>query len=149
MSQIIQQVSADLKDAMRAKDKERTGALRMLRAAFIEAQKSGRGEVTDDDAVQILRRLYKQREDAAQTYDAGGRPELAEGERAEMVIIEGYLPKLADEATTLTWVKAAIAETGAADPKQIGRVMGAVMKAHKGEVDGKLARSLIAAELGG
>lgn len=136
----------DLKSAMKAKDKPRVGALRMLRAAMIEADKSG-SELNDDAAVAILRKLKKQRLDAAQTYSDAEREDLAAAEQAEADLIDTYLPQLADEGRTRTWVREAIATSGATGAHQLGMVMGALMKAHKGEIDAGLARKLIAAEL--
>jgi len=136
----------DMKTAMRAKDKPRLGALRMLRAAMIEAEKSGKA-LTDDGAVAILRKLKKQRLDAADTYRKGEREDLAEAELFEAGVIDTYLPQLADEGQTLVWVKEAIASSGATAPNQLGMAMGALMKAHKGQVDGGLARKLLASEL--
>ncbi len=141
-------IVADLKIAMKARDKPRVGALRMLRAAMIEAEKSGK-ELTDEVALAILRRTRKQRIDAAGSYREGGREDLAAAEEAEADLIDTYLPSLADEVQTLTWVKEAIAATGASSPKELGKVMGALMRAHKGEVDGGLARKLLSSELNG
>jgi uncharacterized protein YqeY len=75
-------------------------------------------------------------------YDQGNRSDLAEIERQELVVLETFLPSLADEATTTTWVQAAIAQSGAAGPGDMGRVMGALMGAHKGEVDGGMAKNI-------
>ena len=136
------QVSQALKEAMLAKDKARTGALRMIRAALLEAEKSGK-ETNEAAAQAILRRLVKQRQDAAEQYSQAGRQELADAELAEIDVIEEFLPKLADEATTRKWVEEAIAKTGATEMKELGRVMGALMGAHKGEMDGALARRLV------
>ena len=77
-----------------------------------------------------------------------GRSDRADAERAERAVIESFLPKLADEATTRAWVDAAIAESGATSAKDLGKVMGALMKAHKADVDGNLARRLAAERLG-
>lgn len=145
---LVTRISDDLKKAMLAKDAARVSGLRMIRAAFIELEKSGQGEVTDARAVEALRRLKKQRDDSITAYVAGGREDLAEVERAELVIIDGYLPKLADEATTAAWVAEAVAATGATSGKEMGKVMGALMKLHKDEIDGTLARSLIQKALG-
>ena len=149
MSTLVQRVSDDLKKAMLAKDAVRVNALRMVRAAFIEASKLGAGEVTEEGAVDILRRIRKQRVDSAEAYVAANRADLAEAETADISIIDEYLPKLADEATTLEWVKAAIAASGATSVKQMGKVIGLVMKDHKGDADGALVRTLIERELGG
>ena len=150
MSTLVQRVSDDLKKAMLAKDAARVNALRMVRAAFIEASKKpNAGEVTDEIAVEILRSIRKQRLDSAAEYVKGNRPDLAAGELVDVPIIDEYLPKLADEATTLEWVKAAIAASGATSVKQMGKVIGLVMKDHKGDADGALVRTLIERELGG
>lgn len=149
MSTLVETVSAELKVAMLARDAARTGALRMIRAAFIELAKDGKGEVTDERCVETLRRLRKQREDSIQSYEQAGRADLAEVERAEMAIVDSLLPRLADEATTLEWVRAAIAETGATSAREMGKAMGALMKAHKADIDAGLARLLLTRELGG
>jgi uncharacterized protein YqeY len=140
---IVDDVTQQMKDAMRAKDKVRLGALRMMRSAFIEAMKAdGSDTLADDKAVPILRRMEKQRRESIAAYEAGDRSDLAAIEKAELAIIEAFLPSLADEATTTQWVEAAIAKSGAAGPADMGRVMGAIMGAHKGEVDGKLAKNI-------
>ena len=140
---ISDNVSQQMKDAMRAKDKVRLGALRMMRSAFIEAMKAdGSDTLADDKAIPILRRLEKQRRESISAFEQGGRADLAEIEHAELAVIEAFLPSLADEATTTTWVQAAIAQAGASGPGDMGRVMGAIMGAHKGEVDGRLAKDI-------
>ncbi len=145
---LVEQVTAKMKDAMRARDKPRTSALRMIRAAFIDAAKEGKGEVTDDRARTILKRIRKQRLEAAKSYEDAGRPEQAASERAEVAIADEFLPSLADEATTLGWVREAIAASGATTRREMGKVMGALMRGHKAEVDAGLARRLIDVELG-
>ncbi len=139
-------IVADLKTAMKAKDKPRVGALRLIRASMIEAEKSGKA-LTDEVALAILRRTRKQRLDAASSYREADRVDLAEAEEYDATLIDTYLPQLADEAQTLAWVREAIATTGATGPRELGKAMGALMRAHKGEVDGGLARKLLAAEL--
>jgi len=144
---IADTVNEQMKTAMRAKDKERLAALRFIRAAIIEEQKTGKGDVTDDMIVALMRRMVKQRVDAAATYRQGEREDLAAKEEGEMKVIAEFLPQLADEATTRNWVDEAIAASGANSMREMGKAMGALMKAHKGEVDGKLARQLIQAAL--
>jgi hypothetical protein len=146
---LIDQVSDELKKSMLARDAPRTTGLRMIRAAFIELQKEGKGEVTDERCLEALRRLKKQREDSIQAYEAGNRPDLAEQEKVELAIIDGFLPKLADEEQTRVWVKEAIAASGATSPREMGKAMGALMKAHKADVDAGIARKLLERELGG
>jgi hypothetical protein len=146
---ILETVNDQLKQAMRAQDKPRLSALRNIRAAFVHAMKEDGAQTLSDEAcVAVLRRLAKQRIESIEAFEAGGRPEKAAAERAELALIEGFLPRLADEPTTRGWVRDAIAATGAGSPRDLGRVMGAVMKAHKDQVDGNLARRLAAELLG-
>lgn len=141
---IIDDVSAQLKEAMKARDKVRTTALRSIRAGLIEAMKAdGSDTVSDEAATTLLRRLAKQRTESIEAYEAGGREELAAQEREELAVIEAFLPKLADEATTRAWVQEAIAKTGAESMRDMGKVMGVLMGAHKGELDGKLANGIV------
>ena len=140
---IFDDVSAQMKDAMKAKDEVRLAALRGMRAAFLnECKKDNSTTLPDDVAVGLLRKLEKQRQESIDAFTSAGRADRADAERAELAVIQTFLPKLADEATTRRWVEAAIAETGASNSKDMGRVMGAVMKAHKGEVNGDLARQI-------
>jgi hypothetical protein len=140
---IFDDVNAALTAAMKAKDQPRTDALRNIRAAFLhECKKDNAKTLADEACLALLRRLEKQRQESIEAFDQGGRPELAAKERADLAVVQSFLPKLADEATTRGWVREAIAESGAAKPGDVGRVMGALMKAHKGDVDGNLARRL-------
>ena len=140
---IIDDVTVQMKEAMRAKDKLRLTALRSIRAAFIEALKADGSEtLPDEKCIPILRRLEKQRKESISAYEAGGREDLAGPERGELAVIEAFLPSLADESTTTAWVQAAIEASGAAGPQDMGKVMGALMREHKGEVDGGLAKDV-------
>jgi uncharacterized protein YqeY len=144
---IFDDVNNQMKDALRAQQKLRLQALRNIRAAFLlRLKEDGSQTVSDEECVPILRRLEKQRKESIEAFDGAGRTEQAASERAELEIILGFLPKQADEATVRTWVESAIAESGAKSQKDLGRVMGALMKAHKGDVDGNVARR-IATEL--
>ena len=144
---IFDQVNTQMKDALRAQRKAELQALRNIRAAFLLRMKEDNSTtVSDEECLTILRRLEKQRRESIEAFEKGGRPERAAEEKAELEIILAFLPQLADEATTRAWVEAAIAESGAKSQKDLGRVMGALMKAHKGDVDGNVARKL-AAEL--
>ncbi len=144
-------ISAQLKDAMRARDKTRVTALRSIRAAFLSATKvDGSTTLADAACVPLLRKLAKQRQESISAFSEVGRSERAEAERAELSVIEEFLPSLADEATTRRWLEQAIASTSASSLKDVGRVMGALMKAHRGELDGglanRIARELLADE---
>jgi uncharacterized protein YqeY len=146
---LVDQVSEELKTAMRARDKVRVAGLRGIRAAFIEALKAdGSDTLADEDAVTILRRLAKQRRESIDAYTEGGRPELAEDEKAELAVIEAFLPQQADEAQTRAWVDEAIAKTGASGMADMGKVMGVLMGAHRDVLDGKLANQIVRERLG-
>ena len=146
---LVEQVAEQMKLAQKAKDAPRLAALRNIRAAFLNEMKKD-GSETLDDAVcsAVLRRLAKQRDESIEAFERAGRADRAADERAEKALIESFLPDLADEATTRAWVQAAIAETGATSARDLGRVMGALMKAHRTDVDGKLAREVAMALLG-
>jgi len=144
---IFDDVSQGMKEALKAKDATRLAALRSIRAAFLnELKKDNSTELSDEACIPLLRRLEKQRKESIEAFESGGRPDRAEVEKAELAVIESFLPSLADEDTTRAWVREAIEASGAAAPGDVGRVMGALMKAHKGDVDGNLAKKL-AAEL--
>jgi len=141
---IVDDVTSQMKDAMRAKDTLRLATLRSMRTAFLnEMKKDGSDTVSDAVCETLLRKLEKQRKESIEAFSKGGREEMAEAERAELAVIQEFLPQLADEAQTRAWVEAAIAETGASEPKEMGKVMGALMKAHKADLDGNLARGIV------
>ena len=146
---LVEQVSEQMKDAQKSRDAARLAALRNIRAAFLHEMKKDGAETLDDGVAQgVLRRLAKQREESIEAFEKAGRGDRALAERAEKAVIESFLPRLADEATTRAWVQSAIAETGAASARDLGKVMGALMKAHKADVDGNLARRLAQELLG-
>jgi uncharacterized protein len=147
---LFDEVTAGLSAALKAKDAPRVAALRSIRAAFlVEQKKDNAATLTDEVCIALLRRLEKQHHESIEAFEKAGRPERVAAERAELAVIESFLPRLADEATTRAWVEEAVAATGAAQPADLGRVMGALMKAHKGEVDGNLARRIAAERLSG
>ena len=146
---IFDDVSAQMKDAMKAKQEARLAALRGIRAAFLnECKKDNSTTLADDVAIALLRKLEKQRQESIDAFTSAGRPDRADAERAELAVIQTFLPQLAAAATTRRWVEEAIAASGAASAKEMGKVMGALMKAHKGEIDGNLARALASQILG-
>eukprot|EP00640_Fibrocapsa_japonica_P006465 CAMPEP_0113944718 /NCGR_PEP_ID=MMETSP1339-20121228/36057_1 /TAXON_ID=94617 /ORGANISM="Fibrocapsa japonica" /LENGTH=186 /DNA_ID=CAMNT_0000950011 /DNA_START=85 /DNA_END=645 /DNA_ORIENTATION=+ /assembly_acc=CAM_ASM_000762 len=146
---IFEDVSTGIKDAMKAGEKEKLSAFRNIRAALLtETKQAGAGDTLPDaQCLPILRKLAKQRVESIEAFEQAGRTELADAERAELVYLEEYLPKLADEATTRQWVQEAIESTGASGPSEMGKVMGALMKAHKAELDGKLTQKIVTEEL--
>ena len=125
-------VKADLTDAMRAQDRDRVGALRLLLSELQKDAKEGAG---DEQAV--LRRERKRRVDAAEQFRAAGREELAAGEEAEAELIAAYLPAELSDAELRSLVEQAVADTGASTPKDMGAVMKALMPAVGGRADGK------------
>ncbi len=135
---VLEQVRADMTSAMKAGEKERVGALRLVLSELQKAAKEG-----GDDELAVLRRERKRRLEAATQFRDGGRPELAESEESEAELIEGYLPAELDDAELETIVSTAIAETGASEPKDMGRVMKAVMEKAGGRVDGKRASARV------
>jgi len=147
---IYEQVTARMKDAMKSKEPARLAALRNIRAAFLTEMKKDNSKALPDEAcVGVLRRLEKQRRESIEAFDGAGRAEQAAAERAELAVVQEFLPSLADEETTRTWVEEAIASVGASGPKDLGRAMGAIMAAHKGEVDGTLANRILRERLAG
>lgn len=147
---LVDTISRQLTDAMKARDTVRVATLRGIRTAFLVEMKKDNAKTLDDAVcVSLLRRLEKQHKESIEAFDAGRRPEMADAERAELAIIEEFLPRLADEAQSRAWVAEAIASVGAKSPSDSGKVMGALMKAHKGEIDGVRAKQLVDALLEG
>lgn len=136
---LFDQISADIKAAMLAKDKVRLETLRGIKKEFLEAKtaKGADGELSDETATRIMTKMVKQRRETAEIYASQNRPELAENELAEAAVIEEYLPKqLTDEELTAE-LKKIIAETGATSQREMGKVMGVASKALAGRADGR------------
>ncbi|PXX96808.1 glutamyl-tRNA amidotransferase [Marinifilum breve] len=135
---LLEQINADMKSAMKAKEKDKLQAIRSAKTAFtLEMTKTGASEIEDSAAVKIIQKLVKQRKDAADTYKSGGREDLAEKELLEMGFLEVYLPaQMSDEELT-TAVQKIIADTGASSMKEMGKVMGMATKQLAGKADGK------------
>ena len=129
---VIDQVRTDITTAMKAGEKTRVRALRMVLSELQKAAKEG-----SSDEVAVLRRERKRRIEASEQFRHGGRPELAEQEESEAVLIDGYLPAELPDAELDVLVSAAIEETGATEPKDMGQVMKAVMAKVDGRADGK------------
>ena len=117
MSTLREQFSADLKTAMKAGEKGKVAAIRLIQSALkdkdIEARGAGKGEISPDEILAMLQKMIKQRQESIAIYDANGRPELADGERAEVAVISAYLPQQMGEAEVKAAIEKAIAETGA------------------------------------
>jgi uncharacterized protein len=136
---LIDQLQKDLLALMKAKDEARLSAVRMLKAALMKAKVDSVKPLDEEAEMKILNSLVKQREDAADMYRKGGRPEQAEKEEAERRVIESYMPAAATDAELETAIAEALAETGATATKQMGLVMNAVKAKLTGKrIDGKL-----------
>lgn len=142
---LFDQISEDIKSAMLARDKVALEALREIKKEFLEAKtaKGSNGELPDDKALAIIRKLLKQRRDSAEIYTQNGRPELAEAELAESHVLERYLPKQLSEEELMPIVRATAQENGITDPKQGGRLVGILCKQLAGKADGKLIGEVV------
>jgi uncharacterized protein YqeY len=149
-----QTLTESMKDAMRAKDSLKLGTLRMVLAAIKDRDIAARTEssregISDDDISQLLQKLIKQRREASDAFTSGGRPEMAENESAEAVIIESFLPQQLDEAAMTAVIQAAIAGTGAASIKDMGKVMAALRGKYAAVLDITAASAKVKALLAG
>jgi len=146
----VDQITQHIATAMRAKDQASLLPLRMLKAAIMNKEvEKGRG-LDDAESLQVVQQLVKQRRDAVEQFRAGGRADLADREQAEIVFLERYLPAAADEATVTKAIEAAVAETGATSPKDMGKVMKAVMARLAGaSVDGRALSEAVKKKLSG
>ena len=136
---LFDQISNDIKEAMKARDKVRLEALRKVKKYFLEAKTApgAADELTDDAALKIIQKLVKQGKDSATLYTEQGRADLAEAELAQVAAIEVYLPKQMTEEELTAALQGIIAETGAAGPKDMGRVMGVATKQLAGRAEGR------------
>ncbi|HEY1768805.1 MAG TPA: GatB/YqeY domain-containing protein [Chthoniobacterales bacterium] len=137
---LSQKIDADLKDAMRAKDAARLGVLRMLKSAlkYAAIEKAGaEGELDDTEATQVIRKQVKQRQDSIESFEKGGRAELAAKEKSEIAILQQYLPATMGAEEISRLVRETIAETGATSRAQMGVVMKALGPKIAGRADGK------------
>jgi uncharacterized protein YqeY len=137
---LSQRIDSDLKEAMRAKDAAKLGVLRMLKSAmkYGAIEKSGAdAELSDADGVQVIRKQAKQRQDSIDSFEKGGRPELVAKEKAELVILNSYLPQQMSADELAKVVRQTIAEVGATSKAQMGAVMKALQAKVAGRADGK------------
>ena len=130
-------INDDLKTAMKAGDKDRVGTLRLINSAIKSADIEARpkDKISDADILTVMAKMIKQRRDSIEQFTAGGRPELAAKEAAEIAVIEGYMPAQMSEADAKAAIAAAIKETGAAGPKDMGKVMAALKAKYAGQMD--------------
>jgi uncharacterized protein len=143
--ELYDQISNDIKEAMKARDKIRLETLRNIKKFFIEAKTApGANDTLEDDtALKILAKLAKQGKETAEVYKEQNRMDLAEEELAQVVVIENYLPKQMDEAEITETVKTIISQTGATSMKDMGKVMGIASKQLAGKADGKIISTIV------
>ncbi len=148
-----EELNAAVKSAMKAGDKARLSALRMITSAIkdkdIAGRTSGVERITDGEIAELMAKLVKSREDSAKLYDEGGRPELAAKEREEIAVIREFMPKQMSEDEARAAIAALVAEIGAAGPKDMGRVMAALKERFAGKMDFSKASALVKAALVG
>ena len=148
MPSLLEQITKDIADAMRRKDQATLAPLRMLKAALMNKEVE-KGRAPDDaESTQVVMALVKQRRDSIEQFRAGGRQDLVDREQAEVVFLERYLPPAADDAAITQAIEAAVTETGASGPKDMGKVMKAVMAKLMGlTVDGRTVSELVKTRL--
>lgn len=147
---LFDRISEDIKKAMLAKDRVRLEALRGIKKEFLEAKtaKGSDGTLTDEAATKVLVKMAKQRRESAAIYKEQNRQDLADGELAEVAVIEEYLPKQLTEEELTAELKKIIAEVGATDAKMMGKVMGVASKALAGRADGRAISAKVKELLG-
>ena len=143
--ELEKKIQADMVAAMKAKEAVRLASLRAIKAAIMLAKtaEGATGEVSDQEVVKIIQKLVKQRKESAQQYTAAGRPELAENELAEAAEMEVYLPKQLSEAEVEAELVKIIAEVGASQSSDMGKVMGVATKRLAGLAEGRLISTLV------
>ena len=144
--------TSDLKEAMKAGDKMRVATIRLITAALKDRDILARGEgktVSDEDILALLQKMVKSRQESLDIYEKNNRPELAAQEKGEIEVISSYLPKQMDEAAVADAIKAAIAETGAASMKDMGKVIGVLKGKYTGQMDFAKASAAVKAALTG
>lgn len=145
-----ERISKDMVAAMKSRDAARTSTLRMMKAALANREIEKGGELDEAETTKTLQTLVKQRRDSAEQYEKAGRAELAEKERAEIAVIEEYLPQAASREEIETAVAEAIAETGASSMKEMGAVMKAAQARLVGRAaDNRLVSEVVKSKLGG
>lgn len=149
VGQLKDRLAREMRDAMKARDAGRLGALRMLTASVKNREVAVGHELSDEEVQEVAATEVKRRKEAAEAYRRGNRPELEERERAEQAVLETYLPERLSEEETAALVDEAVSVTGAEGPGDLGKVMGYVMGKAKGRVDGGEVNRLVRDRLGG
>jgi uncharacterized protein YqeY len=149
MATLKERITEDMKAAMRAKDSERLGAIRMLTAAIKQKEVDERVELDDTAVVGVVDKLLKQRKDSIEAFEKAGRQDLADKEKAEVAVLQVYLPARLSPDEVAAEVKAIVAELGAKGPGDMGKVMGAVKQRLAGKADMGLVSAAVKAALAG
>ncbi|MDP6364774.1 MAG: GatB/YqeY domain-containing protein [Nitrospinota bacterium] len=136
MPDIREQLAEDMKTAMREKAADRLSTIRLMRSEILNKDKEKGDETSGEDILKLLQSMVKKREEAAEQFDKGEPSELAAKERAEILVVQGYLPAQMDDDAVRLAAKAAIEETGAASIKEMGKVMGVLSKQLAGQATG-------------
>ena len=144
-----QRLTDDMKAAMKGGDKHSLGVIRLMNAAIKQREVDERVELDEAAVLAVLEKMVKQRKDSVSQYEAAAREDLAEVERGEIVVIERYLPAKLDEAAIVAAIDAAIAQTGAAGPADMGKLMGVLKPQLAGQADMGLVSSLVKQRLAG
>ena len=140
---IKEQLANDMKEAMKAKEKERLAVIRMVRGAVRQQEIDGKTELDDEAVIAVISKEVKMRKDSIVDFQKGGRDDLVAQNEAEIAFLMPYLPKQLTEDEVRELVKEAVEKTGASSPKDMGKVMGALMPKVKGRADGKMVNQLV------
>jgi uncharacterized protein YqeY len=143
MGKLTEQIRADLTESMKARTAERTSTLRMVQAALKNEQINVGHELSDEEALAVIRKGIKQRQDSVEQYTKGNRPELAAKEQSEIEILRSYMPPELSEAELESGVREIIASTGAQSKKDMGKVMKEATARYKGRADGKKIQEIV------
>ena len=143
MGNLTEKIRADLTAAMKAQEKERLSVIRMLQSAIKNEQINAGHELSDEEAMSVIRKAVKQRQDSIEQYTSAGRTELADKERAEMEILKTYLPAELSEEELESGVREIIASTGAQSKKDLGKVMKEATARYRGRADGKKIQEIV------
>ncbi len=142
-----EQITEDMKAAMRAKDTGRLGTIRLLTAAMKQKEVDERIELTDTHVLAIIEKMIKQRKDSISQFEAGGRQDLADAEKSELAVLSAYMPAALSEAEVQSEVAAAVASTGAAGPQDMGKVMAVLKPKLAGRADMTAVSALVKSAL--
>jgi uncharacterized protein YqeY len=138
-----EQLTADMKEAMKNKEKERLAVIRMVRGAIRQQEIDGQKELGEEDVIAVISKEVKMRRDSIEEFKKGAREDLVEKTQAEIDVLLPYLPAQLSEDEVRELVKAAVEQTGAATPKDMGKVMGVLMPKVKGRADGKMVNTIV------